>query len=388
MSREPVSVLALYIHIPFCGKVCPFCSFAVLKDNPARHQKYLELLKLEWLLISKTLQFDFSCLKSVYIGGGTPSRLKLDELNGLVHWIKQIGKVPGNAEWSIELNPEDVSDEYAQELVSLGFERVSLGVQSFNDRHLQSLRRQHQAAQSRKSIKALSKAGIENLNIDLMFGFHGQTIASLAEDLQETIDWNPNHVSVYSLTIEPKTALNRNALWKTWIDENEALIASMYRSIVEKLERAGIFQYEVSNFSRTGFESQQNLVYWQCRNYLGLGVGAHSYCNTARWGNVKRLIDYQRAIESENLPRDYYEELDSTMRRDEDLMLGLRLKSGIPLDEFFLKHKIPASVKWNNYLEALEQNMLVEQSSGQLKLTPKGMLLADEISSSLAATLS
>lgn len=388
MNHEPVSVPAIYVHIPFCGKVCPFCSFAVLKDRPARHQQYLELLKLEWLLVSKHLHFDFSCLKSIYIGGGTPSRLNLDELSRLVDWIREFSEVPGNVEWAIELNPEDIINEYAQELVSLGFQRASLGVQSFNDRHLQRLQRQHRAARSRNSLEILLKAGIENLNIDLMFGFPEQSIASLEKDLQETINWKPKHVSVYSLTIEPKTALNRNAAWKRWIGENETLIASMYQLIIEKLETAGINQYEVSNFSRSGFESQQNLVYWQRGNYLGLGTGAHSKCGTKRWGNFKRLIDYRRAIESERLPREYSETLDQTMRRDEDLMLGLRLKTGILLDDFFLKHNSSANEKWNRYIKTLEQKMLLEPSSSHLKLTTKGMLLADEISSSLAAMLS
>ena len=133
MNHESIPIPAIYVHIPFCGKVCPFCSFAVLKDNPARHQQYLDLLKQEWLLVTNDLQLDTTHLKSVYIGGGTPSRLNLDELNSLVHWIRQITTVQGPVEWTIELNPEDVTDEYAQELVHLGIQRVSLGVQSFND---------------------------------------------------------------------------------------------------------------------------------------------------------------------------------------------------------------------------------------------------------------
>ncbi|MCG8339434.1 MAG: radical SAM family heme chaperone HemW [Proteobacteria bacterium] len=387
MNHEGISIPAIYIHIPFCEKVCPFCSFAVLKDNPARHQHYLELLKQEWLLVSKHLHFDFTCLKSIYVGGGTPSKLNFDELSRLVDWIRQLADVPVDVEWAIELNPEDITDGYAQGLVSLGFQRASLGVQSFNDRHLQSLHRQHRAAQSRKSIETLLKAGIENLNIDLMFGFPGQTIATLEKDLQETIDWNPKHVSVYSLTIEPKTALNRNTAWKNWIDTNETLIASMYRLIVEKLEMAGICQYEVSNFCAKGFESQQNLIYWQSENYLGLGTGAHSHFDADRRGNFKRLVDYKRSVESQKVPREHWEILDPTMKRDEELMLGLRLKSGILLDEFLQKHKTVANEKWNSYVKTLKQNKLLEHSPGHLRLTTAGMLLADEISGSLAATL-
>jgi oxygen-independent coproporphyrinogen-3 oxidase len=358
-----------------------------MKDNPSRHNDYLNLLKQELALVKRGRSLDFSSLQSVYLGGGTPSRLTFGNISSLVKWIRKFTNHQNGIEWSIEANPEDVTEDFANELMKIGIQRVSLGVQSFNDDQLLQLKRQHNGNQSRKSIKALINAGIKNLNIDLMFGYPGQSLDDLKSDLKEAIDWKPKHISVYSLTIEPKTAINRMPSWRNWIDKNEALVATMYQLIVEQLEDADLVQYEVSNFCRKGYESRQNLVYWQSENYLGLGTGAHSHCSPFRWGNHKRLVDYKRQIDHGKPPRESYEQLTPAMKRDEDLMLGMRLKAGIHLDSFFQKHNIVPNHHWFSYIESLKNNALVDDCSNQLRFTTKGMLLADEISASLAATL-
>ncbi len=379
------SVPALYVHIPFCKKVCPFCSFAVMKDNPLQHSTYLDLIKEEFQQIVTRRPLDFSPLESVYIGGGTPSRLRLGNLERLVTWIKLHLATKERVEWSIEVNPEDITEEYAKGLAELGFNRISLGVQSFSDNQLKRLRRQHTGDQVRLALENLHSNELENINIDLMFGYPGQTLESLKADLHEAQTYKPKHVSVYSLTIEPKTALHRRADWKNWIRDNDALIVQMYRVIIDMLALTGINQYEVSNFCQTGFESRQNMVYWRNLHYLGLGVGAHSHCFSHRWGNCRRLVDYKLHLKTGKQPFESYENITQVMRRDEDLMLGLRLKKGINLNRFYQKHQLIPAKKWLQLIDGYRENRLVQDCVSHLKLTTSGMLLADEISASLAA---
>jgi oxygen-independent coproporphyrinogen-3 oxidase len=382
------SIPALYLHFPFCRKVCPFCSFAVLKDNPGKHRTYLDLLKKEAELLTTFLTLDFIKLESIYLGGGTPSRLEIPLLQEFSDWLRTRFTINRQAEWSIEVNPEDVSATYAYALAKLDFSRVSIGVQSFNDSQLGILSRQHTSDQARNALLYLHNAGIENINIDLMFGYPGQTMQSLEMDLGEVLTFNPKHISVYSLTIEPKTALNRKSDWKNWIAEQETLIAEMYETIVARLAAAGFKQYEVSNFCRDGYQSRQNLVYWHHLNYLGLGLGAHSHVTPLRWGNVKRMVEYRKAITMGALPHSIFETLDPAMQRDEELMLALRLKDGLNKTAFGRKHQVDFSATWQNKIRQFCQHGMMEENGDRLVLTTKGMLIADEVSAILAAALS
>lgn len=376
---------ALYVHIPFCRSVCPFCSFAVMKDNPDRHHPYLQWLTTEQKLVLDEYPLKFSKIDSVYLGGGTPSLLGIFELETLVEYLNTNFNFPKEFEFTIEVNPDDITESYVSSLVELGFNRVSIGIQSFNDDHLISLKRQHNSLQGHRALNLLKKAGLTNINLDLMFGYPGQTLNSLEEDARTALQYDLQHISIYSLTLEPKTRFYRNPQIKKWIEENEDLISNMYFRVIDLLAEKGFHQYEVSNFCLPGFESKQNLAYWERRNYLGLGVGAHSHCFPYRWSNVRRLKEYKAGLIQQNSVIENSEFIDSTKKRDESLMLGLRTIHGIDIKRFSEEHQIVLGGQWVKNVSLLKEKGFLTDSETQIQLTPKGMLIADEISVMLAA---
>lgn len=376
---------ALYIHIPFCKTVCPFCSFAVLKDNQAKHALYIDLLKREFELVKSALNPDLSNVQSVYIGGGTPSLLWFDELSRLVSFLKEQIVCDESCQWSIEVNPDDAGWEYLGALRTMGFNRISLGVQSFNNQALQLLGRSHTVKQSKEAIDSLKMTGFEDFNLDLIFGYQGQSLEDLEMDLYKFLRHDPPHISAYCLNIEEKTRFYRDKRWSDWQERHEDLLFQMYEKVVDTLGDGRIKQYEVSNFAKPGYESKQNLFNWNGENYLGIGMGAHSFVDSSRWGNLRRLVDYRKSVEQGKLPRQFHEELDFFARRDEELMIQLRLASGVNLKEFSKKYQFDWEVLWAEKVEILEKERLVAFREDQLVLATKGIWMADEIAISLAS---
>lgn len=382
---EVSTISALYLHIPFCKKVCPFCSFAVQKDNPQKHALYLELLKKEFSLLKKQGALNLDQIESVYLGGGTPSVLTIVELHHLLNWVQSDLLSGRTLSFAMEVNPEHITKEHASCLKQAGCSRISLGVQSFNKHCLKTLKREHTPEQANIALDICREVGIKDINIDLMFGYPGQTFESLNEDLTIALSYQPEHISVYSLTIEPKTAVYRNSDWKNWVENNEKMIVESYEKISGFLRSNGYLHYEVSNFCKDGYQSQQNLIYWKGGNYLGLGIGAHSHVFPLRWGNHRRWVDYKSALQGSQLPHDYLESLTLEMQRDEVLMLGLRLAEGIDLQQFSEKFQVAFSQDWRRKIDQFQQKRLVRLENSYLIPTVKGLLFADEIASSLAA---
>lgn len=386
-NHERITVPALYCHIPFCRKICPFCSFAVIRNSPEKQERYLNLMATEYEQLSRTGRFDFSGLKSIYLGGGTPTALSDDHLQTLSSWLRSLSRHAENAQWSIEANPEDLDKTRVQLLSSLGIGRISLGVQSFNRSALQRLGRLHTPEQSRNALEQIQAGGCNDFNIDLMFGYPDQSFREFVQDLEEALSWNPSHVSLYALTIEPRTLLYRKPAWQKWIADHETEIAAIYEWAVHRLEDAGLSQYEVSNFAREGYRSIQNLINWNGQNYLGLGMGAHSLLFPFRWGNQRRWADYRKRLEKGELPFAYREKLDRSMQMDEGLMLGLRRKEGLDLADFMRKHDVSFSDDWKRTVDLYCEKGLLISHRDRLLPTIKGLLLADEIAASLAALL-
>ncbi|MBT3225607.1 MAG: radical SAM family heme chaperone HemW [Deltaproteobacteria bacterium] len=382
-----MTIPALYIHIPFCQKICPFCSFAVRRDDLQKHTPYFDMVKKEFALLTRAIPLDFSGIKSIYFGGGTPSRLPLTTLEQWVAWLDEKIGGKSRAQRSIEANPEDLSLAYGTGLVHLGFNRISLGVQSFWGQGLELLKRQHTPADSRQAISNVLQVGINDFNLDLMFGYPGQRLEHLQADLAEFVHWKPTHISAYCLNIEERTPLFKKPQWQRWQDDNETLIADMYRQVVLFLEDHGYRQYEVSNFAKKGHQSKQNLYNWCGKNYLGLGMGAHSLVYSQRWGNHKRWVDYKNALTAGRLPQQYHESLDLMNKRDEVLMLNLRQKKGLNLPSFESVYALDLEAVWGDELEKLESAGLVKTTSHRLQLTIAGLLLADEITAVLASLL-
>lgn len=360
------AIHSLYVHLPFCREICPFCGFAVLKDRREDKGFYLDLLEAEWRGLGETFAPRFGPLRSIYLGGGTPSRLSLAELERLLSFLPAL---PPGGQLSLEANPEDLSPEYAQGLARLGINRVSLGVQSHSDRHLEILGRAHRAEDNLRALEALERAGIQNLNLDLIFGYPGQTAQDLEAELAALLGWGPAHLSAYALTIEPKTKLARKPDWACWIEGNEAQVAQGYVRIIEACAQAGLAQYEVSNFARPGLESQQNLSNWDRENYLGLGLGAHGLVDGHRYSNWRRLKEYRLGLAGKGPRWDLDELLSPAQEREEEWLLGLRRPQGV---EVRPEEESPA-------LESAVRRGWAQRSGELLRLTPQGLLLADEL---------
>ena len=378
------SVPGLYLHVPFCRKVCPFCSFAVMRDNPSRHVTYLSYLKEELKLLRRNTSLDFSAVESIYIGGGTPSILNDREILDLLNWVDTQAGLNGDIQRSMEINPEDASLSYLERLKKAGITRISLGVQSFDDMNLDRLERQHSGKEALTALENVMHAGFDDLNIDLMLGFPGQSTRTILSDIKQALELSPKHISVYWLDIGPKSRWNRNADLVRWIEDNEAENAETYLEVSQYLTSTGFIHYEVSNFCRPGFESRQNSIYWNNKNWIGIGPGAHSHIHPHRWGNCRRLVDYGSLIELGKNPYEFYETLDTVQQRDEDLMLALRTKKGLHLANYADKHKVSYNDAWSRQVEIYMEAGLLVKNHARLIPTVKGFLMADEMSSSLA----
>ncbi len=373
----------LYIHIPFCQKICPFCSFAVRKNRQSEHEKYLNLLASEMQLYQDKWSQVVRQNLSVYIGGGTPSSLNLKHVQRLLEKVNQFFDLSADVEVTFEMNPEDVQPEYVKGLRELGVNRFSLGVQSLCDDVLLKLGRCHHAKQSYESLEVLASSAA-NYSMDLMFGVPNQTRDQWHHDLKMIETFQPPHVSLYGLTIEPRTAFDKRQDYKQWIDEHESLCEQMYLDATDTLQQLQIENYEVSNFAKKGFESQANLLVWRGHPYLGLGLGSHSFFKKTRQANTRSLQIYQSKLDLKKFPIEFCEELSDKQRFNELLALGLRQRQGFGMTQ--TSEKIWN--KWQNdyqpKIEQLCQLGYAHWQEGALVLTTKGLLLADAITVQIA----
>ena len=386
---EPVShnVSGFYIHLPFCQHICPFCSFAVLRDREDKREWYLSYLEKELDLLVHTFRFDFQNVKSVYFGGGTPSRFRADQLNRIVEGIVSRFGPNSETQWSIEVNPEDITRSYAESLRHIGFNRVSIGIQSFDNDSLKTLGRIHSAAQGHRAVELLQNAGFHNINLDLLFGYPGQLRNDFQKDVDQFVRHAPTHLSVYCLGIEPKTKINRLNTWRQWQVRNENLISTMYRFAIHYLKKYRINQYEISNFAKSGHQSVQNMIHWNGENYLGIGLGAHSYIDSVRWGNERRWLEYKHNIDLNRLPHAFSETLRESEKRNEWLMIQLRLTEGVDIERYFDIFGVDLFKICDREIRSLLKTKHIETAHNRLSLTPKGMLLADEITVRLSGRL-
>ncbi|OGH01999.1 MAG: hypothetical protein A2600_04635 [Candidatus Lambdaproteobacteria bacterium RIFOXYD1_FULL_56_27] len=365
---------SIYVHLPFCRTLCPFCAFSVLRDREEK-SFYLDLLEREWWLLQDSVALDFSSLGSVYLGGGTPSTLNLHHLERLFRLLPPLG---APVQVSMELNPEDVSLGYALGLKELGVNRVSLGVQSLDPRSLQTLGRGHPVRHSLQAIENLQSAGFTDLNLDLIFGFLGQTAAELERDLEGFLALKPRHISAYALSVEPGSKIARLPVWSRWVETEEQRIRDFYLYLIEALAGAGYRQYEVSNFALPGFESRQNLSNWNRESYLGLGLSAHGLLGDFRYANHRSLRHYKEDLNQGRNPWSLSETLTVTQVREERWMLELRRPEGVRLADFFPDPALAVQ----SFAPAF-QNGWIRLDGERLCLTVQGFLLADELTAYL-----
>ncbi len=375
----------LYIHIPFCKSRCIYCAFFSSTDLAMR-EKYVEALGREMLM--RPARDD--TVATVYLGGGTPSQLTPAMLHRLFLYINKVYKLEKDAEITLECNPDDISPEMADAIASLPVNRVSMGVQTFSDQRLRLLRRRHSSSQIPLAVERLRRAGINNISIDLMFGFPQQTLHDWENDVRQAVGLHVEHISAYALTYEEGTPLYRmreeGRLTNTCDDDTQRL---MYERLIDLLEEAGFEHYEISNYAKKSdtpyptFRSRHNSSYWNGTPYIGIGTAAHSYDRVTRQWNVSDIGQYIQAVMHNERPIEETELLDDATRYNDLITTALRTREGISMTE--LKHTFPDF--FFDYLTANAakgiQRHLLEVTDGRLHLTRQGLFVSDDVMSDL-----
>jgi len=372
--------IGLYIHFPFCSKICPYCDFYVLRESVNKQAAFLPYYGKELKLLSEQKPELFSQkLETIYFGGGTPSLLEAEQLAGLLKLIKSRFDISANVEISLEANPNDLLGDKPKAFRQLGINRLSIGVQSLNETELTTLGREHSAEEAEQAAKNARASGFENFNIDLIFGIPGQTATSWKQTLEKAVKLQSPHISTYSLTIEERThfyKLQQTGKLNLPPDEN---CQEMYLTGVEFLKKKGYEQYEISNFARSGFQSRHNRNCWQRENYLGLGPSAHSFHGAKRWANVRSLPIYQRKLDDSESPFEFEETIDQKKALEETLLLGLRQKEGICLENLKKEFGYDLEKEKSELLANLTVQKFTCKENGQLRLTPLGFYISDRI---------
>lgn len=371
----------IYLHVPFCNSRCIYCGFCSTVSKGLR-QKYIPALKRE---ISERGDF-FSSLyesdrivKTLYVGGGTPSILPPELLKEAVSAIRETFTIAEEIEFTVEVNPDDITEDYAGSLRKMGVNRVSMGVQSFKDSHLKWMRRRHDSQTAVNAYRILRKAGFDNISLDLIFGFPLMTVGDWEDNLDTIIELNPEHISAYQMGIDPDTPLERMEKSGEFSLPSQEDSERMYKILQSKLKAAGYVQYEVSNFCKPGYHSRHNSSYWNRTPYLGLGPGAHSFIGMAREWNTSDIATWCNLSilllrEGETLsPVDVFNEI---------LMLGLRTAAGVSLDTLrncgpqsplFISDLLPK-------LSAMESNgLIILTPDGTIKIPPGKFFISDGI---------
>ncbi|HPC86659.1 MAG TPA: radical SAM family heme chaperone HemW [Smithellaceae bacterium] len=365
----------LYIHIPFCLSKCGYCSFYSVA-SPELIPEFIKAVSQEMAFYEKSFQsFD-----TIYLGGGTPSLLSMQQIDDLLKSAKDHFNIDRQAEITMEVNPGDVSAEYFQQLRKRGINRLNIGIQSFNDSLLKFLGRRHSAGEAVCAIDAARTAGFGNIGLDLIYGVYGQDMKTWKETLNKALSFLPEHLSCYQLSPGEKTPLFARCRSDglRLPTENEAL--DFFLTTSKILTDAGYIHYEVSNFARTdALKSKHNMKYWRHIPYLGLGPAAHSFCDRRRWWNKADVKAYLKAVGKGKKPQDKSESLSMEQLALEALFLSMRTKDGIHLRQYKNRYGSDLLVEKKPILDVLIHNKLVVLKDGYLQPTLAGMAVADSL---------
>jgi len=367
--------ISIYIHVPFCEHKCIYCDFysIITKDNIS---SYIFSLKQEIKNYSELLKN--KNITSVFFGGGTPSLLNPNQISDVLSYLESNSNIAPTAEITLETNPGTVDRKKLNDFKNAGINRISIGVQSFNDDDLKFLTRIHDRKTAIDTINAAAEAGFENINIDLIFSIPKQSKKIWERNLEIAADLPIQHISAYSLILESGTILNKMVLDGKIKLKNEDYDASQYEYTIDFLTSRGFEQYEVSNFCKPGFECVHNLSYWGHRNYIGFGPSAHSFVNNKRWWNFSSLKMYMNSIEQNGNAIRGSETLTSKELEQEFVMLALR-SSGLDLNVLKKKYGNEWISVNNNYLRKLVGEGYIIWSDNFIKFAKSGYLLCDEI---------
>jgi len=369
MQKKPTSA---YVHIPFCTQICYYCDFSkvFIKNQPV--DSYLEHLLEEFQ------SYDIQKLRTLYIGGGTPTALSASQLEVLLDGLTKNLDLSALEELTIEANPGDLDADKIAVLKNSAVNRVSLGVQTFDDKMLKKIGRSHLEKDIYENIDRLKLAGFDNISIDLIYALPGQTMEQVKDNVAKAIGLDIPHMSLYSLILENHTVfMNRMRRGKLPLPKEE-LEAEMFEYIIVELERVGFEHYEISNFSKPGFESRHNLMYWDNAEYYGIGAGASGYVNGVRYKNHGPIRHYLSAVEEGNA-RITEEHLSQKEQMEEEMFLGLRKKSGVSMARFEEKFGRSFDGLYGEIVKDLVQQGLMQLDGDRVRMTKRGLFLGDTV---------
>ncbi len=370
-------VQAAYLHIPFCEQICHYCDFnkVFLQGQPV--DEYIESMDVE---MKNTVEaYPFKSLSTIFVGGGTPTVLNEKQLETFLASIHRHLKPSTNCEFTFEANPGDLTIEKLTLLKEAGVNRLSFGVQTFNDQLLEKIGRTHRRKDVFKTVELARNVGFENISLDLIYALPEQTIQDFQETLETALTLEVEHFSAYSLIIEPKTVfynLMRKGTLKLPSQENEA---KMYEILMEFMEKHGYHQYEISNFSTKGYESRHNLTYWNNEEYYGIGAGAHGYVDGKRIVNAGPLKKYMMNIEEKGFPYNDIHTVTESEKMEEELFLGLRKTEGVSKHHFTNKFHRSLMDVFGDQINEQKDKGLLEETRDHIRLTKQGKFLGNEV---------
>ena len=378
--------IGIYVHIPFCKHKCYYCDFISYANKESLVERYINVLIREITDVATGNRLDYENgidelfnVNTIYIGGGTPSFIESKYIVNIISTIKEYFKINENAEITLEVNPGTVNENKLKDYFNAGVNRLSIGLQATNDSLLKEIGRIHTYEEFLNTYKLARKIGFKNINADLMIGLPKQTIEDVEKAVNDLIKLGLEHISVYSLILEEGTVLEeqiRSGKLKLPEDEKER---EMYWKVKSILEANGYIHYEISNFAKKGYESQHNLDCWRQKEYVGFGVAAHSYTNDVRYSNIENLEEYIENYENDKLEATFIfnEKLTHNMKVKEYMMLGLRKLNGVSIQEFKEKFAANPIYVFKNELEKLVNEDLLEIDGDYIRLTKRGLDLAN-----------
>lgn len=369
--------ISAYIHIPFCEHICYYCDFnkVFLEGQPV--DEYIQSLLKEIQLTKE--QYPSQTTETIYIGGGTPTSLSAKQLAVLLEGVRKSLPFDEKNEFTVEANPGDLTQEKLQVMKEFGVNRLSMGVQTFDDQLLKKIGRKHTAQDVYDTMAFLEKENFSNVSIDLIYALPGQTLEMFRDTLHKALELDLPHYSLYSLILENKT------MFMNWVRQgrlqlpSEEIEAQMFEETIIAMEKGNRHQYEVSNFSKPGMESQHNLVYWNNEHYYGFGAGASGYLGHTRYRNSGPIQHYLKPLREGLLPTVEIETLSRSNQMEEEMFLGLRKKSGVSKQKFETKFKQPIEKIYGSVLDKLIQKELLEDKNGYLLLTEKGLFIGNDV---------
>jgi oxygen-independent coproporphyrinogen-3 oxidase len=377
--------IGLYIHIPFCKQKCSYCDFCSYANKESFIKRYIQCVLKEIIEVGNNNKIDFEngkddlfLVKTIYIGGGTPSLIDSKYIVQIIEDIKLNFEIDEKAEITIEVNPGTVTLEKLEDYKRAGINRLSIGLQSTHEHLLKEIGRIHTYLDFLDTFRFAREAGFENINVDLMIGIPNQTLEEVKDSIEEIVSMEPEHISVYSLILEENTPLFKKVEEGLELP-NEDLERKMYWAVKQTLEQNNYIHYEISNFAKKGYESKHNLDCWNQKEYIGFGIAAHSYTNGIRYSNIENIEQYIKNYDEDKTEENlvFHEKQDMEAMQKEYMLLGLRKIDGVSIQEFKIKFVANPVFLYHSELEKLVNEELLEIDGDQIKLTNKGLDLAN-----------